>query len=120
MSIKGTGISDICSLRYNDLDQQDEQKILLTIKDEFRGNEKDIEVKDDGIDLPVFPGCPISLNVSMFLNLLFMTRHKLTNVPLDDLFLLLTTHMSDDYKPKMSLYLSKKYFQKVPKPAKHI
>ena len=118
MCIKGTGISDICRLYYND--QQDEQKNLLTIKDEFRENEKDIKVNDDGTGLPVFPGCPISLNVSMFLNLLFMTRHKLTNVALDDLFLLLTTHMPDDYNPKMSLYISKKYFQKVPKPAKHV
>ena len=58
----------------------------------------------------------------MFLCLLFMTCHKLTNVVVEDLFLLLTACMSNDYKPKMPLYLLKKYFQKVfhePEPAKH-
>ena len=51
-----------------------------------------------------------------------MTRHKLTNVALEDLFLLLTAHILSDYKPKISLYLVKKYFLKVfnePEPAKY-
>ena len=44
------------------------------------------------------------------------------NVAVEDLFLFLTAHMPDDYKPKMPLYLLKKYFQKVfnePEPATH-
>ena len=95
---------------------------MLTNEDDFSESEDDTELNNDGNDLPIFPGCPISLNVSMFLCLLFMTRHKLTNVALEDLFLLLTAHIPNDYKPKMSLYLLKKYFQKVlnePEPAKH-
>ena len=51
-----------------------------------------------------------------------MTCHNLTNVAVEDLFLVLTAHMPDDYKPKMLLYLLKKYFQKLlnePEPAKH-
>ena len=58
----------------------------------------------------------------MFLCLLFKTRHKLTNVAIEYLFLLLTAHTQDDFKPKMTLYLFKKYFQRVfnePEPAKH-
>ena len=122
MCIKGIGISHNCSFYSDDLDQQEKQKILLTNEDDFSESEDDTELNNDGNDLPIFPGCPISLNVSMFLCLLFMTRHKLTNVALEDLFLLLTAHIPNDYKPKMSLYLLKKYFQKVfikPEPAKH-
>ena len=122
MCIKGIGISHNCSFYSDDLDQQEKQKILLTNDDDFSESEDDTELNNDGNDLPIFPGCPISLNVSMFLCLLFMTRHKLTNVALEDLFLLLTAHIPNDYKPKMSLYLLKKYFQKIlnePEPAKH-
>ena len=95
---------------------------MLTNEDDFSENEDDTEVNNDGTDLPIFPGWSISLNMSMCLCLLFMTRHKLTNVALEDLFLLLTAHIPNDYKPKMSLYLLNKYFQKVfnePEPAKH-
>ena len=122
MCIKGIGISHNCSFYSDNLDQQEEQKILLTNEDDFSESEDDTELNNDGNDLPIFPGCPISLNVSMFLCLLFMTRHKLTNVALEDLFLLLTAHIPSDYKPKISLYLVKKYFLKVfnePEPAKH-
>ena len=104
------------------MDQQEEQTILLTNEDDFSENEDDTEVNNHGNHLPIFPGCPISLNVSMFVCLLFMTCHKLTNVALEDLFLLLTAHIPNDYKWKMSLYLLKKYFQKVfnkPETAKH-
>ena len=86
------------------------KKVLLTNEDDFSESEDDTELNNDEIDLPIFPGCPISLNVSMFSCLLFMTRHKLTNVALEDLFLLLTAHIPNDYKPKMPLYLLKKYF----------
>ena len=106
MCIKGIEISHNCSF----------------FEDDFSENEDDTEVNNDGNDLPILPGCPKSLNVSMFLCLLFMTRHKLTNVALENLFLLLAAHILNDYKPKISLYLLKKYFQKVfnePEPAKH-
>ena len=122
MCIKGIGISHNCSFYSDDWNQQDEQKILLTNEDDFSENDDDMEVNNDGNDLPIFPGCPISLNLSLFSCLLFTIRHKLTNVAVEDLFLLLTAHIPDDYKPKMSLYLLKKYFQKVfnePEPAKH-
>ena len=113
MCIEDIGISHNCSFYSDDLDQQEEQKILLTNEDDFSENEDDTEVNNDGNNLPIFPGCPISLNVSIFLCLLFMARHKLTNVALEDLFLLLTAHISNNDKPKMSLYLLKKYFEKV-------
>ena len=92
------------------MDHQEEQKILLTNKNDFSENEDDTEVNNDGNDLPIFSECPISLNVSMFLCLLFMTCLKLTNVALEDLVLLLTANIPNYYKPKMSLYLLKKYF----------
>ena len=122
MCIKGIGISHNCSFYSDDLDQQEEQKILLTNEDDFSENEDDTEVNNGGNDLLIFPGCPVCLNASMFLCILFMTHHKLTIVALEDLLLLLTAHIPNDYKSKMSLYLLKKYFQKVfnePEPAKH-
>ena len=93
------------------MDHQEEQKILLTNKNDFSENEDDTEVNNDGNDLPIFSECPISQNVSMFLCLLFMTCLKLTNVALEDLVLLLTANIPNYYKPKMSLYLLKKYFK---------
>ena len=108
--IKGIGISHNCSFYSDNLDHQGEQKILLTNKDDFSENEDDTEVNNDGNDLTIFSECPLSLNVSMFFCLLFMTCHKLTSVALEDLFLLLTANIPNYYKPKMSLYLLKKYF----------
>lgn len=57
-----------------------------------------------------------------FLYLLSTTCHTLINVAVEDSFFLLIVHMWDNYQPKVSLYLLKKYFQKLlsePKPAKH-
>ena len=108
--IKVIGISHNCSFYSDNLDHQEQQKILLTNKNDFSENEDDTEVNNDGNDLPIFSECPISLNVSMFLCLLFMTCLRLTNVALEDLVLLLTANIPNYYKPKMSLYLLKKYF----------
>ena len=42
-----------------------------------------------------------------------MIKHKLTQEATNDVILLLLAHFPEDYKPKMSLYRLKKYFQNV-------
>ena len=44
LCIEGIGISHNCSFYSDYLDQQDEQKILLTNEDDFSENEDDIEL----------------------------------------------------------------------------
>ncbi len=72
-------------------------------------SEIQVENEDDN-DLPIFPTCPISVNVSMILCLLFISRHKMTQEAAEDLILLILPHIPSEYKPKMSLYLLRKHF----------
>ena len=65
LCIKGIGISHNCSFYSDDLDQQEEQNILFTNEDDFSENGDGTEINNDRNDIPIFPGCPISLNVSI-------------------------------------------------------
>lgn len=46
---------------------------------------------EDGGDSPVYPGAAITKNQSLLLILSYILRHKLTDVALNDLLLLLNT-----------------------------